>query len=140
MPSRNTLHHSFPRLHSPQQLLEILKTVLQSIDGALYEAAPTDDTEFLDPSLLVSAMQNTWSRSARRKKLSQVAQVSDNSTFTSIETRTPALKCLISCNGKEADHDVHGAINLEVSWVQGRDRGLFESFWNHVCRKVAETS
>jgi hypothetical protein len=25
---------------------------------------------------------------------------------------------------------------LEVNWVQGRDRPLFESFWSHVCRKL----
>jgi len=140
MPSRSTLCHPFPQLHSPQQLLETLKTVLQSIDGALCQAAPTDDSEYPTPPLLVSAMQNTWSRSARRKKLSQVPQVSNNSTFASIKPHAPALKCVISCNGEETDHDTQGALNLEVSWVQGRDRALFESFWNHVCRKVAETS
>jgi hypothetical protein len=25
---------------------------------------------------------------------------------------------------------------LEVNWVQGQDRLLFESFWSHVCQKL----
>jgi len=133
MPSRSTLRHRFPQAFSHQQILEALETVIQSIDGASRQAIPMDEPECITP-FLVSATRNTWSRSARRKNLSKV---SDNSTSAALQTHSPALRCSIGCIG-EGGRDAQGAPNLEVCWVQGKDRAIFESFWNHICRKVAE--
>lgn len=133
MPSRSTFRHPFPQAISPQHVLEALESAVQSIDGASYRVIPMDEPECISP-LLVSATRNTWSRSARRKNLSQV---SNNSTCTLLQTNSPALKCSIGCTGEE-HRDAQGALNLEISWVQGNDRAIFESFWNHICRKVAQ--
>jgi hypothetical protein len=86
--------------------------VLQSINGTSYQEV-SEDPDFLTPPLLVCAKQNTWSRSARRKKVSIPVQTFD---VGSLETQRTLV--------------------LEVNWVQGRERPLFESFWSHVCRKL----
>jgi hypothetical protein len=138
MPPRNTFRHPFSQSLSPRQLLQILQTMVQSVDGASCQAAPTGDIECCTASFLVSAVQNTWSRSARRQKIAQLAKISDNAVVTPSSTHDPALRCLISALRTEACHKSQGILNLEVSWVQGRDRALFESFWGHICRKVTE--
>ena len=137
MPSRNTLRHPFPKMLSSQQLLQTLRTILRSIDGVSYQDAPVNGTEHATPALLASATQNTWSRSARRKKLSQPNHVSGNFPPTSMEMQASALKCLIRCSQGE-DREEQEPLNLEVSWAEGRDRTLFESFWNHVCRRIMD--
>jgi hypothetical protein len=105
-------------------------TIFQSIEGASYRVVP-DDADRLTPPLLVCATQNTWSRSARRKKAAASIQISD---VGSLETQTSALKCIFECAVGGAEQDT---LILEASWVQGRDRHLFESFWSHICRKLA---
>jgi hypothetical protein len=137
MPSRNTLRHPFPKILSSQQLLQTLTTVLRSIDGVSYHDVPVDGTEHATPALLASTTQNTWSRSARRKKLSQPNHVSGNFPLASTEMQNSALKCLIRCS-KGEDREEQEPLNLEVSWTEGRDRLLFESFWNHVCRRIID--
>jgi hypothetical protein len=103
--------------------------VFQSIDGASYREV-SEDPDFLTPPLVVCAKQNTWSRSARRKKASIPVQPSD---VGSLETQTPALRCVFGCKMGGTEQQT---LVLEANWVQGRDRPLFESFWSHVCRKL----
>jgi hypothetical protein len=126
-PPQNTLRQPFSQAHSAYSIRVSLMAIIQSIDGALYQEV-SEDSEFLAPPLLVCATQNTWSRSARRKKMSILTQTSDL-----LETRTPALRCVFGCKIGKAGQQ---ALILEASWVQGQDRPLFESFWSHVCRKL----
>lgn len=131
MPQRNTLRQTFSHVNRPApQLLGVLCTVLHSVEGvSCKDSSSLDDGE----SILVLANRNTWSRSARRKKLSTSVVVNTNSIST--EAPAPSLKCLIRCSS-EGKHEAGGDEVLEVSWAQGKDRALFESFWSHVCRKV----
>jgi len=130
-PSHNTLRQQFSRAGPAHFLHASLIAVLQSIDGVLYQEA-SEDSNFLTPPLVVYAKQNTWSRSVRRKKVSIPLQPSD---VDSLETQAPALRCVFGCKMGGTDQQT---LVLEVSWVQGRDRPLFESFWSHVCRKLEE--
>ncbi|KIM74416.1 hypothetical protein PILCRDRAFT_80092, partial [Piloderma croceum F 1598] len=106
-----------------------LMAVFQSIDGASYQEV-SEDPGFLTSPLLVCAKQNTWSRSVRRKKVSIPVQTSDVGL---LETQPPALRCIFGCKMGGTEQQT---LVLEVNWVQGRDRPLFESFWSHVCRKL----
>lgn len=129
MPSRNTLRQSYPHFKATTGAEQALLKVLKSIEGVV--VAPDNPASGED--LLVKALRNTWSRSARRRKLMAVD--------SSVEPRpsSPALVCYIRCLGgtNDARHSPgHEPIVLEFDWVQGKDRGLFESFMSHVARKL----
>ena len=128
-PLHNTFHQRFSRAGSAHSLHVSLMAIFRSIDGASYREV-SEDPDFLTPPLLVCAKQNTWSRSARRKKVSIPVQTSN---VGSLETQPPALRCVFECKMEGTEQRM---LVLEVNWVQGRDRPLFESFWSHVCRKL----
>lgn len=145
MPRRNTLRQTFSQMNPvmpPGHLLDVLRTVLHSVEGITIMSCgdiPTlmDGSESVLtplPPILVHANQNAWSRSARRKKvLTPALSIDNNDNASSISTGPSMLKCLI---GYPLDGNGQMDGTLEVSWIQGRDRALFESFWNHACRKV----
>ncbi|KAI0064153.1 hypothetical protein BV25DRAFT_1853471 [Artomyces pyxidatus] len=113
MPARTTLHQPLP--HVPHPL--VLSSVLSSMKGVIISSVPTQAG-----ALLASAVANTWTRAARRK-LGDVTVDSGTS---------PQLVCRVC-----VVQDDEGPI-VEFVWVKGRDRSLFESFVNHVGRKIRE--
>ncbi|OBZ66401.1 putative methyltransferase-like protein C27D7.08c [Grifola frondosa] len=134
MPLRNTFHQVFEQARSADNLAHTLRTVLASISGL--SVRPRDDSEDIAEAaqvsdVLVSATRNTWSRAARRR---------NGAASAPPESSAPVLVCRISClesdsNGRRSDGQAAGAI-LQIDWVKGIDRALFESFSSHVGRKV----
>ncbi|KIO20285.1 hypothetical protein M407DRAFT_30076 [Tulasnella calospora MUT 4182] len=95
-------------------------TILNSLPAVRWSQTPQGDVS--QPVVITaSATANCWSRSARRK----AGAFSDDGPAV--------LTCQFTVTS-EADSKV----NLYCQWVRGRERGLFESFWSHVSRKVAE--
>lgn len=128
MPPRNTLRQPFSSFRSKVDLESSLSAVLHTIDGVSTERGGED----IQKGTLVQAAQNTWSRAARRRKLA--------GTTTSAEaSQTPALRCQLRCIEIETNERHSGGCNnlmLEFNWVEGKDRGLFESFMSHVSKKL----
>lgn len=95
-------------------------TVLNSLPAVRCSQTPRQDIG--QPIVIsASATANCWSRSARRK----AGAFSDEG---------PAVLTCHFTVTSEAD----AKVNLHCQWVRGRERGLFESFWSHVSRKVAD--
>ncbi|GJE92247.1 S-adenosyl-L-methionine dependent methyltransferase [Phanerochaete sordida] len=124
MPARNTLRQAYTQFQTAVETEQALLKVLNSIDGvtvAHRDAAASG-------GFLVNALQNTWSRAARRRKLTAADSADEH------QPTQPALVCRVRCT-----RDTAGAKRedvVEFDWVQGRDRGLFESFMSHVARKL----
>ncbi|KAF9458510.1 hypothetical protein BDZ94DRAFT_1200963 [Collybia nuda] len=121
MPSRNALQ--FHHLDLSNLDLEQLQEILQTIDGCTQgDTNPGTPISSRGPCLFMSAMGDTWSRSARReRKMKMQAHSGSESGF--------ALVCSITWTRE-------GGGGLEVRWVYGFDRALFESFASHVARKL----
>lgn len=131
MPSRTTLYQQATDFRSLELLYNRLLQVLEAIEGVHVNSEHADSTEV--PSVLVTATEITWSRSARRKKTSR--PMSQKFCQGSI-----ILQCRITCvegsypvGEKQQVTDRH----LVYQWVDGSDRGVLESFVSHVNRKVA---
>ena len=130
MPARNTLHQPCRKFLSVAELEHALLSVLKSIDGVsvIQKNKNTHD-------LLVNASGNTWSRAARRRKLT----ATNGGASDVPESTHPLLTCQIHYTAARLEAGpCSGADNLfiEFTWVRGKDRGLFESFMSHVARKV----
>ncbi|KAK0469088.1 S-adenosyl-L-methionine dependent methyltransferase, partial [Desarmillaria tabescens] len=105
MPPHNTIQQSVPE----DKVVDI-HDVLLAISGL--------ETELCDEYVLVRAKEDTWSRSARRKRKRDVVPL--------------PLACKMVCTIKVFTGGV------EFQWVRGAglERGLFDSFCSHVCRKI----
>jgi len=118
-------------------------------------------------ALRIEAVENTWSRSARRKKRQRLDEVVAQAQHPQTFRRSLNLVCgVISGKGDhqnlreinqdwmdvndlglgEKVHmqeekwtaDLEAGYSLEFQWISGMDRSLFESFVGHVGRKVFE--
>nr|CAG8604282.1 2690_t:CDS:10 [Entrophospora candida] len=91
---------------------------------------------------------NTWSRSARRRKKStiincQMEEAEGGETANSIENQQQQgflFKYICSIenfnldNSDDGDYSINssgGGVKIMFSWVNGQDRNIFESFYNH---------
>ncbi|OAX37931.1 S-adenosyl-L-methionine dependent methyltransferase [Rhizopogon vinicolor AM-OR11-026] len=122
MPSRNTLHHSFPDARSAYILESALRNVLTIVDSLSVTSMASATPEGSSTTMLVHARGNTWSRAARRKRLPAAV---------SADQEPPVLRCSIECCSK-----VDTPCEIIFTWLEGKDRSVFESFTSHVSRKV----
>ncbi|KAJ8591203.1 S-adenosyl-L-methionine dependent methyltransferase [Rhizopogon salebrosus TDB-379] len=122
MPSRNTLHRAFPGALSADALASILRNVLAPIDGLLITSTDPATPAGSSTTMLVHARGNTWSRAARRRGLPAAV---------SADQEPPVLRCSIECLSK-----VDTPCEIVFTWLEGKDRSVFESFTSHVSRKV----
>jgi hypothetical protein len=117
MPDRNTIQQPYTRSNvSPNLLLDTLKQLLSSITGIHVQYG----AEFME----VYTSGNTWSRAARRKDKFIEASTTPFGPDT-------ALRCRIGIT--------EDPIHLEIHWVEGQNRQMFESFCSHVNRKMTAT-
>ncbi|KAK0194490.1 hypothetical protein F5146DRAFT_926534 [Armillaria mellea] len=109
MPPHNNIVQSLPG----DKVVDIHQ-VLFAISGL--------DTEPYDGRVLVRAKEDTWSRSARRKRKRDAPDL--------------LLVCKMVCTIKVSKGGV------EYRWVRGAgsDKGLFDSFCSHVSRKILAES
>lgn len=123
------MRQPFVEFQSQETVESTVRAVLRDIDGVTADSTGAS----MRKGLLVQAMQNTWSRAARRRK---------NAGATSSvrgEHGIPALRCRIRCLETESnsgDGSQRSGMVVEFDWVEGDDRGLFESFTSHVSRKL----
>lgn len=132
MPSRNTLHHTFPGARSVDILANTLRNVLVHINGlSVTSATPatpaTPKYQYPSTTMLVQVQSNTWSRAARRKRLPATV---------SADQESPVLRCSIDCRSMVASGTF---CEIVFTWLEGKDRSIFESFTSHVNRKVTST-
>ena len=156
MPLPNTLLQPLAgNTKSSEALKSVLASVLGGLDGVTFSFEE-------EGSIEVIAMANTWSRAARRKKLHSSSSTISGTADTEIlstPASLPQMQCAIRIlfrssrpqsqsnsgfitsvsvnNNMESNDAGTSAQELECTWTIGRDRALFESFWSHVCRKVA---
>lgn len=131
MPPRNSLNKRIPLAQSQQHLVDALLAVLDSVDDISREVVTTKEPPYGSSSVLVHAKGNTWSRAARRKNKGTSTAVPLCSRPST--SRDAALTCRVNCT------EAHGpgeSLGLELQWIRGRDRLLFESFYGHITRKV----
>jgi len=131
MPSRNTLHHAFPGARSADILTSALRNVLALIKGVTVASSATPVVHDHSSTMLVHARSNTWSRAARRGKLPEIVCAGQE---------LPVLRCSVECRERSSFHTSNDiACELLFTWVEGKDRLIFESFASHVSRKVIST-
>ncbi|KIK82447.1 hypothetical protein PAXRUDRAFT_832200 [Paxillus rubicundulus Ve08.2h10] len=131
MPSRTTLYQQIANIQSLELLYNTLRQVLADIKNASVKPELTGSDTGI-PSILVQAMEVTWSRSARRKKATQPP-------LQTMSHQYLILQCRVNCAGGPppgSEKQRAGGLYLEYQWVDGSDRGVFESFVSHVNRKV----
>lgn len=134
MPAHNTLQkHLSCRAHA-SFLQEILRQVTASVEGvSLRSTPPSLRDEAMLADFVVCALSNTWSRAARRKKQNDAM-----GEETTMETeKRVQLVCRIrwKCDTNATDAS-QSPTTLTIDWVQGNNRGMFESFANHFWRRV----
>ncbi|KAF8958194.1 hypothetical protein BDZ97DRAFT_67956 [Flammula alnicola] len=176
LPPRNTLVQTFPDC-TFKTVRDALSEILQSIEGVSatevnHPHEPSDSAIVFshsarDPTnsgsadlFFIEAQENTWSRSARRKRQHRPQPQEDiiaasrdpslslpstpaPSDFPS--SPNPALTCsariAIMSNQIDIAPDAGtaattGICAVEFQWIFGKDRALFESFVSHVNKKV----
>ena len=148
------------------RLKTALSDVLHAIGGVTFHLVCKGFRDPADEALWkydVTANENTWSRAARRKRKRSISPSSGrvkkiprlDRTEPQIPIRLrgenayapdlphhPALQCWISVLDSPSKysytHYNQRSLTLEAQWRRGKDRGMFESFWSHVCRKVID--
>ena len=119
-------------------LSDILNRNLRLLDGVTTSTNPGSASNGVFSSsalrtLLVEAEGNTWSRSARRSR----RRIDSSSTILpTSSTRQPTLTCsvrVIETSNQAAEGQ---SLVMEIQWLYGTDRTLFESFVSHFWRKV----
>ncbi|KAI0074389.1 hypothetical protein K474DRAFT_1648072 [Panus rudis PR-1116 ss-1] len=136
MPSKNTLKHTIPFITSEDDIHIKLAQILTNVEGLKTRPSKTSGTETESPpGVIIEAIGNTWSRAARRKKLTATSQRGDSAGQS-----VPQLVCHIAVNSgqdkAESQRSVSQRVELIFQWLRGCERTLFESFVSHICRKV----
>jgi hypothetical protein len=147
LPPRNTLVQPFAC--TAAVLREVVEETVQSLDLQGVHVTPSrtakeeGPSDVLQPSFLVEAQANTWSRSARRGRKRQVqaadgTRSQDLPRLTTTMSPSPSLTCSIRTIAPDSSLTGNiGSVSVEFQWIFGRDRALFESFTSHISRKVA---
>jgi hypothetical protein len=151
-PTPNTLRQTFPG--ETISLKDVFRDVLFGIGSLeIEDMKEQSDSELW--AFWITARENTWSRAARRKRKRDEAIATQGdpqphkSALIEGQTRqmvvevgnsknvpeTPGLICKISQVPSSSSDQV-----VEIQWIRGRVRELFDGFWSHVCRKASEKS
>ena len=148
MPPHNCLYQPFSSEHTIAQLQAAAQKVLAAIEGVTWtldmqgdggeQGSAITDTEGEKETrmrMVVRAAQNTWSRSARRKKKAAMMEEDEQSAKPSLiqgqkQAAVPVLRCRIQWLDNVEE------LEMVYTWMEGDDRGVFESFTSHVNRKV----
>ncbi|KAH9930660.1 S-adenosyl-L-methionine dependent methyltransferase [Fomitopsis serialis] len=123
MPPHNTVQQTYPQSTSLDRLSSAVTSTLASIEGVSVQPLPRDDGAehtFPGADTLVTAARDTWSRTARRRKMRETSMQVDDEPSNALVCRDATVGAILQCH-----------------WAKGRDRGLFESFASHLGRKVS---
>ncbi|CAE6416714.1 unnamed protein product [Rhizoctonia solani] len=114
-PLPNTLHHTTSQPITHESLVQ----VLQDIPKLQCQEQPAPQR------IHVKVSGITWTRAARRR-MARTAP-----TPTPDQEQNQDVNPIMVCEVRAAD--TH---SLEVQWVRGKDRSVFESFWGYVSKKL----
>ncbi|KAF8591744.1 hypothetical protein K439DRAFT_1401880 [Ramaria rubella] len=170
-PSQHMSAPTFQIVSSPyhEDLKPTLSRILESLRGISFyfsnEMTPGSVTN-KRWSVNVVAYENTWSRSARRKRKRSISPSTENTRKTALPesdsaqpeitllekqlkkiqevTPRPALQCCISARTPESQDNLQkntGSchMTLEAQWMRGCNRALFDSFWSHMCHRIRDS-
>ncbi|CAE7158281.1 unnamed protein product [Rhizoctonia solani] len=112
-PQPNSLHHPTTQPITYESLAQALKDVPK----LQYQEIQNP------PRILATVYEVTWTRAARRRMARDVSPIKQVQN----EDAKPAMICEVRVV------DAHA---LEVRWVRGRDRIIFESFWGYISKKL----
>ncbi|CAG8607087.1 7142_t:CDS:1, partial [Acaulospora colombiana] len=82
-----------------------------------------------------NAKVNTWSRAARRQRLMKSECQAELPTTTLATNEEPLFE--FACHLELCNNDTN-ATKLTISWTSGKDRGIFESFYGHVKKRLEQ--
>jgi len=122
VPPHNTIRQPFTSVDGTVAFQKLKQTLSTTEGVAVIQEYSIPD----GMTIMLTATGNTWSRAARRKKLNTPSRGMPEG----IPLSTVALVCQITLSHNQ----------LEFNWVRGRDRTLFDSFCNHISRKVVSNS
>ncbi|PPQ78488.1 hypothetical protein CVT25_011829 [Psilocybe cyanescens] len=141
MPPRNTLNQAFPG-YTIQDVHAKLGDTLRGVNGVSCNEINSMGTN--SNPFLVEAQENTWSRSARRSRANNNSRKPSSALEEGMTTTAPdpALTCSCRVNidtGLSEEDGGEPLCAIEIQWIYGKDRALFESFAGHVGRKVGSS-
>ncbi|SAL97047.1 hypothetical protein [Absidia glauca] len=102
-----------------------LHTILADLDISLPDNSSDDDVIQLSPT------QNTWSRAARRLRKRQKQDETGTDQQPLPHDLVLTLECALVSSSSTS-------CTLQTSWLHGDDRSVFESFWNHVKKRMEQ--
>ncbi|CAG8509194.1 1874_t:CDS:10 [Acaulospora morrowiae] len=82
-----------------------------------------------------SAKVNTWSRAARRQRLMKAERQIEQPVEVVSSNDEPLFD--FSCH-LEPWNNSNDATKMTVSWTNGKDRGIFESFYGHIKKRLEQ--
>jgi hypothetical protein len=100
-----------------------LHTILADLDISL----PNNSSDVIQ----LSPTQNTWSRAARRLRKRQKQEKSGTDQQPLPHDLVLTLECALIFSSSTS-------CTLQTSWLHGDDRSVFESFWNHVKKRMEQ--
>ncbi|TFK45324.1 S-adenosyl-L-methionine dependent methyltransferase [Heliocybe sulcata] len=140
MPPRNTLRQPFSTT-DPSRLSDALQAAVENLDGVIImnstlpqRAAPSAGEDLPLADMVVAATRNSWSRAARRKTKS-TASAMDVADVDNVVMRC-RLQIRRMDRGEGGNED---RLAVDATWVEGKERTLFESFVSHVMRKATSS-
>ncbi|TFK45312.1 S-adenosyl-L-methionine dependent methyltransferase [Heliocybe sulcata] len=140
MPPRNILRQPFST-SDPSKLSTALQAAVENLDGVItmHRTAPQPAVPSAGECLTltdtaVAATKNSWSRAARRKTKST------SSAMDVQDVGNVVMRCRLQI--RRMGHDESGKedrLLVDATWVEGRERALFESFVSHAMRKATSS-
>ncbi|KAF8972055.1 hypothetical protein BDZ97DRAFT_1692548 [Flammula alnicola] len=152
LPPKNTLVQTFPDF-TFTTVRDALSEILQSIEGVSatevnHPHEPSDSAIVFshsaqDPTnsgsadlFFIEAQENTWSRSARRKRRHRPQPQEGIIAASRDPARVAIMSNQIDIAPDAGTAATTGICAVEFQWIFGKDRALFESFVSHVNKKV----
>ncbi|CAO3651881.1 unnamed protein product [Cunninghamella echinulata] len=139
----NSLEYYRPKSQFTIDLPVPLLDANKYLDGILNDLdidITSKETTTNDLIIIITPTRNTWSRSARRQrkrqKLLQEQQGQTESIINTNEQNISLKMEFILSTHKEKKKTCH----MDCSWLQGDDRSLFESLWNHIKKRMEQES
>lgn len=145
-PSSQSLRHLAPLPNTLRQaynadLIPSLETLFTTLTGILEHLQQVQFDRVVsrkEPAInrtRIRALRNSWSRSSRRQR--EALQPASRSGTTELNIESPAH--IVVCDIEvTVPAKVGGSYQLVGTWVEGRRRADFESFWSHITRKVTD--
>ncbi|CAO3599704.1 unnamed protein product [Absidia cylindrospora] len=122
---------------SADQAKPHLQAILTDLDIAL-PAATLYDKQDVAYAIHISPKHNTWSRAARRLRKRQKQEQDDHGHAAQQQQDASTISMLTMECALLTTSSVPSYCVLRTSWLQGDDRSTFESFWNHIKKRMEQ--